>query len=193
VSTPRRRRPSAPHGAGGPVAPPPEALAWIRRLGLEPHPEGGHYRETYRSSARIGACCLGAGFEGDRPVCTAIHYLLAGDDVSALHRIRSDEVWHFHAGAPLTLHLLEPGAGYRAVVLGCDPGRGHAPQAVVPAGLWFGATVGAPEVPPGASAYALVSCTVAPGFDFRDFELADRAALLREFGEVRHLIERLAR
>lgn len=158
----------------------PEAREWIARLGLERHPEGGFYRETYRSPARMG--------EGDpRAVCTAIVYLLEGGDFSALHRIRSDEMWHFHDGAPLRLHLLGPQGRYRTVLLGRDVSAGHLPQAVVPAGVWFGATVEDPR------SFSLVGCTVAPGFEFEDLQIGDRNRLLLEYPEHRELIVRLTR
>lgn len=158
----------------------PEANEWIERLGLCPHPEGGHYRETYRSTARVGG--------GDsRAVCTAIYYLLTGKDFSALHRIRSDETWHFYDGAPLRLHLLESDERYRAILLGRDVAAGQRPQAVVSAGVWFGATV---EEPGG---FSLVGCTVAPGFEFEDFELGDRTRLLQDYPGHRDVIVRLTR
>ena len=143
------------------------ARQWIERLQLQKHPEGGYYRETYRSEQQFG----------DRACSTAIYFLLPADEISALHRIKSDEVWHFYAGDELQIHILEP-----RTTLTIGPGHF---QAVVPAGCWFGATV--------ERGCALVGCTVSPGFDFRDFEMADRAALLQQFPQHRSLIERLTR
>src|SRR4051794_34869330 len=97
-----------------------EADDWIERLGLEKHPEGGYYRETYRSGSTVKECCLGAGRQGPRPVATSIYFLLEGDDVSALHRIKSDEAWHYHAGTALTIHALDPDGAYRTIALGLD-------------------------------------------------------------------------
>src|SRR3954447_2271541 len=94
------------------------AFSWIEALELERHPEGGYFRETYRSPAMIGSCCLGAGHEGPRSVATSIYFLLAGDDFSALHQIRSDEIWHHHAGGPLTIHVIEADGTYRTIALG---------------------------------------------------------------------------
>jgi hypothetical protein len=125
------------------------------------------------------------GYSGARAASTAIYFLLAGEQASAFHRIRSDEVWHFHAGGSLTLHLLEEGRGYRTLHLGGEPLGKEWPQAVVPGGTWFGATVDE------ADGYALVGCTVAPGFDFADFEMARRHELLAEFPQHRGIIERL--
>ena len=144
------------------------AQDWIKALRLAKHPEGGYYRETYRSTATIG----------DRAVSTAIYFLLPAGEVSALHRIKSDELWHFYGGNSLTIHSI---AGrYSTIELSADN-----PQAVVPAGNWFGATV--------ETGYALVGCTVAPGFDFRDFEIADRTALLAAYPQHRQVIERLTK
>lgn len=147
---------------------------WIERLGLKPHPEGGYYAETYRAAQTL---------PNGRPVATAIYFLLEHGNFSALHRLSSDEMWHFYTGDPLMVHLIEPMGAYRVLRLG--PGQSF--QGVVPAGCWFGATV---ETPGG---YALVGCTVAPGFDFADFELAEREALTRLYPQHRALIERLTR
>ncbi len=164
-----------------------DAGYWITALGLTRHPEGGYFRETYRSAGTIAAAALAGVFGGERAFATSIHYLLTGDDFSALHRIKSDELWHFHAGSPLTVHLIGPDGGYAELRLGSDPGRGEAFQGVVPAGTWFGARVADP------GGYALVSCTVAPGFDFADFELGRREELLRLFPRHAEVIERLTR
>ena len=163
------------------------AAYWVARLGLERHPEGGYYRETYRSAEQIAGDALPDRFGGPRSFSTAIYFLLEGHDVSALHRIRSDEVWHFYTGAPLTVHTIAPDGAYSAVRLGRNAAAGETFQAVVPAGCWFGASVD----PPGT--YALVGCTVAPGFAFEDFELGDRADLIARYPQHRAIIERLTR
>lgn len=159
---------------------------WIEQLDLQPHPEGGWYREVYRAAESISASALPARFAGDRCFCTSIYFLLAGEHFSALHRIKQDELWHFYAGDGLTVHSIDPAGEYRAQRLGAHPERGELFQYMVPAGGWFGANV----EPDG---YALVGCTVAPGFDFADFEMAERAALIAEFPEHRAIIERLTR
>lgn len=158
------------------------ASFWIRRLHLKPHPEGGYFRETYRSPERLKA----RRFRGPRVFSTAIYYLLKGTQFSAFHRIRSDELWHFYAGGGLTLYLLKGGRLSR-LRLGLRPERGETPQAVVPAGTWFAATVNDP------ASYALVGCTVAPGFDFRDFQWGNRRAMARRFPAHKRLITKLAR
>lgn len=114
-----------------------------------------------------------------------IYYLLESGDFSALHRIQQDEGWHFYDGSPLTLHLLAEDGKYTTRHLGRDGGR--EPQAMAPAGYYFAATVDDP------SSFSLVGCTVAPGFDFADFEMPPRAELLKRFPQQRELIERLTR
>ena len=163
------------------------AAEWIAFVRLAPHPEGGFYRETYRAQEAIAADHLPARFGGPRACSTAICFLLPGNQVSVLHRIKSDEVWHFYAGGALTLALIHPDGRLEEHRLGPDPERGERFQALVPAGCWYGASVDDPEP------YALVGGTVAPGFDFADFELADRPALLARFPQHQQVILRLTR
>jgi predicted cupin superfamily sugar epimerase len=165
----------------------PTAADWIASLKLAPHPEGGFYRETYRARETIAGEHLPARFGGPRACSTAIYFLLPGDQVSVLHRIKSDEVWHFYAGSPLTLTLIDPEGRLEETRLGPDPLRGERFQALVPAGCWYGAAVD------DRAGYALVGGTVAPGFEFADFELAERAALLTRYPEHRAAILRLTR
>jgi predicted cupin superfamily sugar epimerase len=173
---------------------PRDAAFWIARLGLAPHPEGGHFRETYRAADTISTAALPARFRASGPAAracsTAVYYLLAGAEISALHRLRSDEVWHHYAGSPLVVSMIDDDGGLSTVTLGADPARGERFQGVAPAGVWFGAAL-AEGAPPGA--FALIGCTVAPGFDFADFELAGRAELLRRHPQHRRVIERLTR
>ena len=158
---------------------------WIEALRLIAHAEGGYYRETYRASERIPAEALPGRYRGDRALSTAILFLLRSGQCSAFHRIRSDELWHFHAGSPLTVHVIASDGHYRLQHLGQDPERGQRVQSLVPAGHWFGATVDEPD------SFSLVGCTVAPGFEFADFELADRQMLLAVCPEQRAVIEML--
>ncbi|MCB0795913.1 MAG: cupin domain-containing protein [Flavobacteriales bacterium] len=151
----------------------------IEHLALLSHPEGGFYRETYRAAGSVP-------FEGGtRSWCTGIYFLLTAEHVSHLHRIRQDEMWHFYAGDGLTVHELLPDGSYQRTAIGTDFAEGQVPQHVVPAGHWFGATVDAPD------GYALVGCTVSPGFDFQDFELAEREEMLRQFPQHEEIIRRL--
>lgn len=159
---------------------------WIDRLGLQAHPEGGFYRESYRSPLSFPGE-PSDGFPNGRSHSTAIYFLLEKGDFSAFHRIRSDELWHFYSGSGVDIHVIDPGGNYDCLKLGLDVEAGQQPQAVVPAGCWF-----ASEVVEGG-AYALVGCTVAPGFDFADFEMAGRDTLASQFPEHRQLIERLTR
>jgi uncharacterized protein len=164
-----------------------EARAWVERLGLRRHPEGGYYRETYRSEEGISGNHLPARFGGDRAFSTAIYFLLEGEDFSALHTIKQDEVWHFYEGSSLTIHVIEADGTHAAIRLGRNLGAGEEPQAVVRAGRLFGAVVNDP------ASFALVGCTVAPGFDFADFEMPTRDSLLARYPQHRDLIERLTR
>lgn len=156
-------------------------------LALERHPEGGWYRETYRAAELIPATALPARFDGERAFTTAIYFLLAPGEFSALHRIKSDELWHFYSGTTLTVHVITPDGEHRTIRLGADIAGGETFQAPVSAGSWFGAEVSGP------GEYALVGCTVAPGFDFADFEMAGRAALLAAYPEHEKIIRRLTR
>ncbi|HTQ03861.1 MAG TPA: cupin domain-containing protein [Polyangiaceae bacterium] len=154
----------------------------IRELGLAPHPEGGFFRETHRAEALPFAL----PDRGVRSAATAIYFLLASGDFSAFHRIRSDEVWHHYAGSALEVHTLEPTRGHEVFVLGAAIERGERPQHVVPAGVFQAARV-------RGAGYALVGCTVAPGFDFADFEMPPRAELTASFPACAGIIAELTR
>lgn len=156
----------------------------IEKLCMLPHPEGGYYVETYRSSESVEA----SNGRGLRSASTGILFLLGTEDVSHLHRIQSDEMWHFHQGGTLTIFELdEATSSIRATHLGSNIFKGEQLQYVVKANTWFGAYLSDPS----ASEYALVGCTVAPGFDFADFELAHRDELIRLFPSARDAIQRL--
>ena len=158
-----------------------DAQYWIDRLGLSPHPEGGHYRVTYTAELTIDRSALPPRFQGDRAASTAIYFLLSGTDFSAFHRIAADELWHFYAGSTLIVHVIDPAGKASELPLGEEF------QGVVKAGCWFGARLKDP------SGFALVGCTVAPGFDFADFEIGKRAELIRAYPTHRELIESLTR
>jgi uncharacterized protein len=165
-----------------------EARHWIEHLNLQPHPEGGYYRETYRAQLTLPQSAL-PDHGGDRTACTAIYFLLAGAQFSAFHRIRSDEMWHFYAGSGLIVHVITPVGEYQQRYLGSHTEHGEQFQAVVPAGCWFGSSLR----DSADDRYALAGCTVAPGFDFADFEMATRSELLAQYPQHRALIERLTR
>lgn len=161
-----------------------DAQALIGHFGMRPHPEGGHYAETYRSGGIIPASAL-PRIGAARSYATAILFLLRRGERSRLHRLAHDEMWHFHLGDPLRLAVLRPDGAAEEILLGPDVLHGHHVQYVVPGGCWFGAT------PAPGSAFALVGCTVAPGFDFADFEMADAAALAKAFPHAAALVREL--
>lgn len=158
----------------------------IALLGLEPHPaEGGHYRETWRSPEQVAAEALPARYGAARSVGTAIYYLLTPDTFSHIHRLRSDEVFHFYLGDPVEMLQLPDGEDGAVVEIGPDLTAGQRPQVLVPAGVWQGA-----RLKPGGR-FALLGCTVAPGFEFADYEHGQRTALLQSWGDHADLIEAL--
>ncbi|HJV18413.1 MAG TPA: cupin domain-containing protein [Sediminibacterium sp.] len=146
---------------------------------------GGFYKETYRSKEAIPHEALPKRFRGARLFSTAIYFLLLKENFSAFHRIESDECWHFYEGASLLIHMLDSELGYRLVRLGNHAAAGEVYQAVVPAGCWFASE--------SAGTYSFVGCTVAPGFDFADFELASAGELVPDYPEHAGLINRLCR
>lgn len=160
---------------------------WVGHLGLLPHPEGGYYREIYRSPGTIPVEALSDGFNGDRSFATTIYFLLQAGDFSAFHRIQSDEIWHFYAGGALTVFVIHPDGRREDIHLGADAAKGQVFAAVVPAGSWFGSR------PDTGAAYSLTGCTVAPGFDFQDFEMAEKEKLADEYPQHRELISELTR
>lgn len=155
---------------------------WVEQLNLEAHPEGGYFAETYRSEIKDKF----DGFKGERNLSTGIYFLIDQGAFSAFHRIKSDEMWHFYAGDPLIVHLIDTEGNYNSQTIGANLEEGEKSQFVVPAGIWF-----ASEVKNGGD-YSLVGCTVSPGFDFVDFELADHS-LLERFPKHRELLSRLIR
>lgn len=159
----------------------------INRFDLQKHPEGGYFKETYRSKGEIPDSVLGDDFEGSRNYCTGIYFLLTSDTFSAFHRIQQDEMWHFYQGSPITIHIIHPDGNYTKHVLGLNFKDGEAPQFTVLKKCWFAAEVNVPN------SYTFVGCTVSPGFDFKDFELANRNSLIQQFPRHKELIVRLTR
>lgn len=151
-----------------------------------PHPEGGWYKETYRSATSIPKESLD-GFDGDRSCATGIYFLLTKENFSAFHRIKSDEMWHFYDGDGLHIHEISQDGNYIEHKLGLDLEKYEQPQLVIAANSWF-----ASEVKPNGD-WCLVGCTVSPGFDFQDFELAQQESLFQEFPLQKELIKRLTR
>lgn len=157
---------------------------WIDRLKLTPHPEGGFYRETYRSVGTTPGGEVPSSVGDPRNFSTAIYFLLRSEDRSFFHRIKSDELWHFHVGACLSIFVLGQG-GLTVHKLGSNPDNNESLQVVIPANHWFGARLTEPD------RYTLSGCTVAPGFDFRDFELATRTSLIKQFPSFEEIIREL--
>ena len=163
----------------------PTAEDVIRQLNLQPHPkEGGFFRETYRADESLSATALAPRYSDARAISTAIYYLLTPATYSALHRLKSDEVFHFYGGGAVEMVQLFPDGAGRTIVLGnlLDGGQ---PQVVVPRGVWQGCAMG----PSGE--FALLGCTVAPGFDYADYEEGRRAELIAQYAQFANWIRRL--
>lgn len=159
----------------------------IEKLDLEKHPEGGYFKETYRSEISIPGSILPSEFGSERSVSTCIYFMLTSNEFSAFHKVNQDEAWHFYLGEPILLHVISPKGDYSKIRIGIDFSSDETPQFVVPAQHWFAAEVSKEE------SFALVGCTVAPGFDFKDFELAEREQLQNKFPKHSDLIKRLTR
>jgi len=159
----------------------------IKQYCLQPHPEGGWFKETYKSTEIISASALPERFGAPRVFSTAIYFLLEQGNFSAFHRIKSDECWHFYTGDPLDVYVLQQNGNLEIAHLGNDINQGLMFQYVVPADCWF-----ASRPAPGSS-FCFAGCTVAPGFDFEDFELADASALASLYPMHQSIIKTLCR
>jgi hypothetical protein len=153
-----------------------EAVRLVKKLGLKKHPEGGYFKQTYRSDMMVNV----AGYDGQRNISTAIYCLRVGGQYSAFHKMKSDEIWHHYAGGSLTLYAINEYGTLSRIRLG----RGGTPQAVIKVGTWFAAALN------NKKSYSLVGCTMSPGFDYRDWELGKRDELARMYPPHRALIER---
>ena len=163
-----------------------KAEEWVKQLALVVHPEGGFFKETYRSTEMISKRELPDRFSGSRNFSTAIFFLLRSQDRSLFHRIKSDELWHFHEGSTLTIYILNE-MGLTMEKLGPHSESGDSFQIAIPANCWFGAIVDEPD------SFTLSGCTVSPGFDFNDFDLAERQSLLKEYPDHAAIITRLTK
>lgn len=157
----------------------------ITQLKLQKHPEGGFYRETYRSKSEIKAKTLDEKYTGIRNYSTCIYFMLTSGHFSAFHRIKQDEIWHFYDGATIHLHMISKEGKYSFQKIGTNFEQDETPQYVVKGGTWFAAEV------IEQNSYALIGCTVSPGFDFEDFELKPRNELTEMFPEHKDIINRL--
>ncbi len=159
----------------------------VSKLNLQEHVEGGFYKETYRSEGIIKRGSTPEHFDGDRNYSTGIYFLLTSDNFSAFHRIKQDEMWHFYEGSSLTIHMIDEKGTYSFQRLGLDFNNHELPQFTVPKNTWFASEVEDPNT------YCLAGCTVSPGFDFADFQLAERKELIESFPEHKEVIHRLTR
>lgn len=159
---------------------------WVNRFGLVKHPEGGYYKESYRSNERIQGSSLPDRYPDSRVFGTSIYFLLTNDSVSNFHRLRSDEIWHYHYGGTIKIHFIEESGFYTHKLIGMAADDDISFQVVIPRNTWFAA-----EVMTGN--YGLVGCTVSPGFEFEDFELADRTLLSAAYPQHQTLISRFTK
>ena len=162
-----------------------DQLIWQHNL--QPHPEGGWYYQTYKSDEQIAAGALPERFGGDRAFSTAIYFLLEQGNFSAFHRIKSDECWHFYSGDALQIYLIRQNGELEIISLGNDLEKGQTFQYVVPANCWFASR------PAPGSAYCFVGCTVSPGFEFEDFEMANAITLSDAYPQHKAIIKELCR
>lgn len=156
----------------------------IEKFDLKPHPEGGYFKETYRSKGTIAEKDLGKAYKGSRNYSTAIYFLLTSERFSAFHKIKQDEIWHFYDGSPLKIHMISEAGMYTNVIVGKDIARGEIPQYVVKGKSWFAVEV------INADSFSFAGCTVSPGFDFQDFEMPSRPFLIDKFPELEDVIVR---
>ncbi len=159
------------------------AAYWIERLELQAHPEGGYFSENYRSDEHIQEGSLPERYSSQRTLGTSIYFLLTPESVSNFHRLKSDEIWHYHQGGSAIIHMLGENGILVSKRIGCDIESGDSLQVLIPHGTWFAAEVHSED-------YILVGCTVSPGFEFEDFELADRQVLTSAYPDHQTLIAR---
>jgi hypothetical protein len=163
------------------------AQYWINKLEFIKHPEGGYYKEVYRSNEFVHKKNLPDRYSSFRSFSTSIYFLLESNEFSAFHRLKSDEIWHFYEGAAISIVMIFPNGEFKIILMGHETDAKEVYQAVIPKGCWFAAHVN------GKDSFSLVGCTVAPGFDFEDFELGKRDDLLKLFPQHRDLIARFTK
>lgn len=163
----------------------PDSKTIVNKLELLPHPEGGFFKEVYRSNEIINNKELPGRFSGDRNFGTSIYYLLEKKQFSTFHKLKSDETWHFYYGSPLLLHVIDENGNYKKIILGNDLAKNQVFQFTVLRNCWFAAEVA------DKNSFSLIGATVAPGFDFNDFEIGKREELILKFPEYKELIENL--
>ena len=159
----------------------------ITKLELIPHPEGGYFKEIYRSDDFIKKNFLQERYSQKRVFSTSIYYLLSGNQVSHFHRLKSDETWHFYSGSPLIIHCLNENSTYSQIKIGLDFSQNIFPQFTIKRSTWFAAEVA------DKNSFSLIGCTVAPGFEYDDFELAQRNKLSKLFPQFIEIVNRLTK
>lgn len=159
---------------------------WIKHLHLQPHPEGGFFREVYRSNLEVDKNSLPIGYSGNRRLSTSIYYLLRSGDISKLHRLKSDELWYYHFGSSLRIVMIDQEGKRHNSVLGTKLEKAENPQLIIPAGTIFGAEV------VEADSFCLMACMVSPGFEFDDFEIFDTEELLQIYPKHTELIKKFS-
>lgn len=163
------------------------AKYWREKLKLDKHPEGGWFKQVYKSDEIIKREHLPERYSGARHTGTSIYFLITDKEFSAFHRIKSDEIWHFYEGSTITIHIINPEGVYSAIKLGNNFENGEVFQYTIPHGFWFAATVDE------ADSFALIGCTVSPGFDYDDFEIGKRKELVKLYPAYLKIIEKLTR
>lgn len=157
----------------------------VNKLDFQPHPEGGYFKEVYRSEEEMKSEDLPERYKSPRCFGTSIYYMLEGERFSSFHKLKSDEIWHFYLGSPIILHLINKEGKYSKVIVGQNVDEDEHLQFTIPHGTWFAAEV------KDKSSFSLVGCTVSPGFDFADFEMGERNNLIEMFPKFKDIIEKL--
>ena len=163
-----------------------DASYWIKKLNLSIHPEGGYYKEVYRCDEFIETNSLPKRFSRRHTFSTAIYFLLNGNQISAFHKLQSDEIWHYYTGSPLMIHILSDKGEYKISKLGLNIENGELPQIVIPHNHWFAAEL------LDKTSFSLMGCTVAPGFDFADFKFGTKKELIKKFPLYKDVISKLS-
>jgi uncharacterized protein len=159
---------------------------WVSKLGMSRHPEGGYFKETFKSEEHISDSELSVNFEGKRKLYTSIYFLLTSDDVSHFHRLKSDELWYYHGGSSLSIHIIDESGEYKEIKLGMNLDAGEIPQVLVKKNSIFGSSVSEKDT------CSLVGCMVSPGFEFQDFELFTQEELMKVYPQHKEIIMKLA-
>ena len=156
------------------------AKLWIKKLKLQKHPEGGYFTNTYASDKKINL----PDYVGFRSTCTAIYYLLTGNQFASFHIMKSDEIWHFYSGSSLTLYIIDSKGEMKQILIGPNFDRGERFQVIIKSGCWFAVSIN------NRNSFSLVGCTVSPGFDYRDWKLGDRKKLLEQYPQHNKIIKK---